>query len=85
MVKYIMIFFLIQYSYLVFSQETKLSESVISIAEELAADDTDPEAVSRRRLKGPGTPLQGEWRLQLWRVTLFENAGGDPAQPGKAH
>jgi hypothetical protein len=30
----------------VFSQETKLSESIISIAEELAADDTDPEAVS---------------------------------------
>lgn len=29
-----------------FSQETKLSESIISIAEELAADDTDPEAVS---------------------------------------
>ena len=30
----------------VFSQETKLSESIISIAEELAADDSDPEAVS---------------------------------------
>jgi hypothetical protein len=29
-----------------FSQETKLSESIISIAEELAADDADPEAVS---------------------------------------
>ena len=30
----------------IFSQETKLSESIISIAEELAADETDPEAVS---------------------------------------
>jgi hypothetical protein len=33
-------------SFFAFSQETKLSESIISIAEELAADDTDPEAVS---------------------------------------
>jgi hypothetical protein len=31
---------------LIFSQETKLSESIISIAEELAADEDDPEAVS---------------------------------------
>ncbi len=33
-------------SVLGFSQETKLSESIISIAEDLAADETDPEAVS---------------------------------------
>jgi hypothetical protein len=46
MVKYIMIFFLIPFSCLVFSQEIKLSESIINIAEELASDDTDPEAVS---------------------------------------
>ena len=31
---------------MIIGQETKLSESIISIAEELAADESDPEAVS---------------------------------------
>jgi hypothetical protein len=38
--------FIIFFSVYSFSQETRLSESIISIAEELAADESDPEAVS---------------------------------------
>jgi len=46
MVKYTIIIFLIFFPLKGFGQETKLSEVVISLAEELAADDSDPEAAS---------------------------------------
>jgi hypothetical protein len=46
MVKFIIIFFLIFIPVQSFSQETKLSDVVITIAEELAADASDPEAAS---------------------------------------
>ncbi|HAM10166.1 MAG: hypothetical protein A2X05_06905 [Bacteroidetes bacterium GWE2_41_25] len=39
-------FFIIFFPVYSFSQETRLSESIISIAEELAADESDPEAIS---------------------------------------
>lgn len=46
MIRYLITFSLIFFSLSAFSQETELSESISGIAEELAADDTDPEAVS---------------------------------------
>ncbi|MEI6049763.1 MAG: helix-hairpin-helix domain-containing protein [Bacteroidota bacterium] len=46
MIKFLLILFLLFFSFRSFSQGTKLSEVVISIAEELAADDSDPEAAS---------------------------------------
>ena len=46
MIRVLIILGLTLFSALGFSQETKLSESIISIAEELAADEEDPEAVS---------------------------------------
>jgi hypothetical protein len=45
-VKFSIIVFLIILSFRGYGQETKLSEVIISIAEELTADDSDPEAVS---------------------------------------
>ncbi|MDP3003560.1 MAG: helix-hairpin-helix domain-containing protein [Bacteroidales bacterium] len=44
MLKFLLILFLLFLSFWSFSQETNLSEVVINIAEELAADDSDPEA-----------------------------------------
>ncbi|TAL66566.1 MAG: helix-hairpin-helix domain-containing protein [Bacteroidetes bacterium] len=46
MAKYFIISMLLLFQLLSFSQETKLSEAIVSIAEELAADDSNPEAVS---------------------------------------
>ncbi len=46
MVKYFIIIILILPSSWCFSQETKLADVIVSIAEELAADDTDPESFS---------------------------------------
>jgi len=46
MERYLTIFFLLLLPALGFSQETNLSDKIISIAEELATDDSDPEAVS---------------------------------------
>jgi hypothetical protein len=46
MLKYILLILLFFISGLCFSQESKLSETVINIAEELAADDSDPEAAA---------------------------------------
>jgi hypothetical protein len=46
MIRYLMIFFLLLLPARCFSQETTNSDIIISIAEELAADDSDPEAVS---------------------------------------
>jgi hypothetical protein len=46
MLKYLLIFFLILSPIWSYSQENKLSDIIISIAEELAADDSDPEAIS---------------------------------------
>src|SRR5665811_1976851 len=46
MIKSIIIFLLLFIPMIGLSQETKLSESIISIAEELATDEDDPEAVS---------------------------------------
>lgn len=43
--KIISLLIILFYSFVVFGQETKLSESIISIAEDLAADEEDPEAV----------------------------------------
>jgi hypothetical protein len=44
--KYLTILFLVLFPAICFSQETNLSDIIISIAEELASDDSDPEAVS---------------------------------------
>jgi hypothetical protein len=46
MTRALMILWLTSYSVFVFCQEIKLSESITSIAEELAADEDDPEAVA---------------------------------------
>lgn len=46
MVKYVIISFSIFFPLLSFSQETNLPDVIINIAEELAADDSDPEAVA---------------------------------------
>ena len=46
MAKYLLILFFLIFPVWSFSQETKLSEVVISIAEELAADESDPEAAA---------------------------------------
>jgi len=46
MAKYLLILFFLIFPVWSFSQETKLSEVVISIAEELASDESDPEAVA---------------------------------------
>jgi hypothetical protein len=46
MLKYILILFFLSLSFRSSGQESKLSEAVVSIAEELAADDSDPEAAS---------------------------------------
>ena len=46
MTKYLTILFLVLFPAICFSQETNLSDIIISIAEELASDDSDPEAVS---------------------------------------
>jgi hypothetical protein len=45
-IKYLTILFLVLFPTICFSQETNLSDIIISIAEELASDDSDPEAVS---------------------------------------
>jgi hypothetical protein len=44
--KYLTILFLVLFPAICFSQETNFSDIIISIAEELASDDSDPEAVS---------------------------------------
>ena len=46
MAKYVIIFILVFSTVLSFSQETNLSDVIINIAEELAADDSDPEAAA---------------------------------------
>ena len=46
MTKYLTILFLVLFPAICFSQETNFSDIIISIAEELASDDSDPEAVS---------------------------------------
>jgi hypothetical protein len=46
MTRYLTILFLLLFPAICFSQETNISDIIISTAEELAADDSDPEAVS---------------------------------------
>ena len=46
MTKILMIFLMIIFPSIVVGQETRLSETIINIAEELAADESDPDAVS---------------------------------------
>lgn len=46
MIKAVLLILSVSFPMMVLCQETKLSEVVVSIAEELAADDTDPEAAS---------------------------------------
>ena len=46
MIKSVLLILSVSFPMMVLCQETKLSEAVVSIAEELAADDSDPEAAS---------------------------------------